>query len=77
MARATTPVLLPAMLNCKSGLSVQPAFAIACPEKLAPAPGNPIMKTQKIPEPKFWDLEVDQIQQKDLCVCCWGLGRGL
>lgn len=35
------------------------------------------MKTQKIPEPKFWDLDVDQIQQKDLRVRCWGLGRGL
>ena len=35
------------------------------------------MEQQKIPEPKFWDLEVDQMQQKDLFVCCWGLGRGL
>ena len=77
MARATTPALLPAMLNRKSGLSVQPAFAIACPEKLAPALGNPNHENKKIPEPKFWDLDVDQIQQKDLCVRCWGLGRGL
>ena len=35
------------------------------------------MAIQNIPEPKFWDLEVDQIQQEDLGVCCWGLGGGL
>ena len=52
MARATTPVLLPAMLNGKSGLSVQPAFAIACPEKLAPALGNPNHENTKNPRTK-------------------------
>ena len=77
MARATTPVLPPAMLNRKSGLSVKSAFVIACPDRWPLRLATQIMKTQKIPEPKFWDLEVDQIQQKDLCVCCWGLGRGL
>ena len=52
MARATTPVLLPAMLNGKSSLSVQPAFAIACPEKLAPALGNPNHEDTKNPRTK-------------------------
>ena len=64
------------MLNSKSGLSVQLAFAIACLE-VGPFGRQPNHENTKIPEPKFWDLDVDQIQQKDLCVRCWGLGRGL
>lgn len=45
---------------------------------LASDPGDPKPgMTKKIPEQKFWDLKVEQKQQKDLGVCCWSFGRGL